>query len=161
MNRIVKQLHKSFGLMKKRNWDKIYVAIDVHETISKPTWDETLALDFYENSIDTLKLLSDRKDICLILWTSSKEENKIGYFNILKENNIHFNYINSNPEVAERSYADYESKFYINLILDDKAGWLPEDWLPLKEYLLVKKLSETKEENTIEELIHTYFQKFN
>lgn len=52
-------------------------------------------------------------------------------------------YINSNPEVTDKHYADYSLKFYINLILDDKAGFLPEeDWRALKGYLKLKNLLE-------------------
>jgi hypothetical protein len=49
-------------------------------------------------------------------------------------------YTNCNPEVADKHYADYESKFYANLMLDDKAGFLPElDWPAVAAYLIVRK----------------------
>lgn len=143
MNRLVRQLEKSFNQLEKKRWDKIYVAIDVHETILEPTWSDVLSHKFYPDSLDTLKLLSDRKDICLILWTSSNKENAQAYSDLLKTEGVNMDYINSNPEVTEKHYADYDSKFYVNLILDDKSGFLPdEDWKALKGYLKLKNLLE-------------------
>ncbi|MEO6303718.1 MAG: hypothetical protein ABIP51_11170 [Bacteroidia bacterium] len=135
-NRLVKQLHKSFELLKTRNWDKIFIAVDIHDTVMKSTYSDTLSYEYYSDALDTLKLMSNHKDICLILWTSSNKNNAKAYFDALKEKGINMDYINENPEVADKHYADYTSKFYINLILDDKAGFLPElDWPALKDYM--------------------------
>ena len=141
MNRLVQQLEKSFAQLEKKKWDRIFVAVDIHETVMEPTWSDTLSSKFYPDAIDALKLMSERKDICLILWTSSNKENAQSYFDILKSHGVNMDYINSNPEVTDKHYADYSLKFYINLILDDKAGFLPEeDWRALKGYLKLKNL---------------------
>jgi hypothetical protein len=157
MNRLVKQLHKSFELLSKRSWDKIFIAVDIHDTVMESTWSDVLSSKFYPDSLETLKLMSDRKDICLILWTSSNKANAQAYFDTLKTHGINMDYINSNPEVADKHYADYTSKFYINLILDDKAGFLPEiDWPMLKSYLRIKK---NVEENTVNlEFLHNFIE---
>lgn len=135
-NRLVRQLEKSFQTMKKREWNRIYVAVDIHDTVMEPTYSEELSHVYYEDALDTLKLMSNNPEICLILWSSSNKSNCAAYKEMLAFEGIQMDYINSNPEVADKHYADYESKFYINLILDDKAGFYPkEDWPALKEYL--------------------------
>lgn len=135
-NRIVKQLIKSFDLIKKRGWEKIYIAVDIHETLMEPTWSDVRSHKFYPCAEDAMRLLAQRKDVCLILWTCSNEENTDMYMKEFNELGFNFMYANCNPEVTDTSYADYTSKFYVNVILDDKAGFLPEDWEAIYNYLL-------------------------
>lgn len=157
MNRLVQQLEKSFNQLTRRKWDKIYVAVDIHETVMEPTWSDTLSHKFYEDSIETLRLLSDRKDVCLILWTSSNKANAQSYFDILKVEGVKMDYINENPEVTDKHYADYASKFYVNLILDDKAGFIPSlDWRAIKGYLKLKNLFE--EGVIVKEVFDTFME---
>jgi hypothetical protein len=143
MSRIVKQFHKSLQILERRRnkgWDKIYVAVDLHETTLEPTWSDERSSVFYNDSIEALKLLSDNNDICLILWTSSSKENAREYKEMLAAHGVNMQYINENPEVADKHYADYESKFYVNVILDDKAGFLPDiDWPAIKSYFQMLK----------------------
>jgi hypothetical protein len=80
-------------------------------------------------AIETLKYLSDRPDITLILWTSSWPKEIEFYTKLFQEYGIKFKYVNSNPEVVSRSYGCYDSKFYFALLIDDKAGFNAEtDW---------------------------------
>ena len=118
-NRIVKQLDKSFRVLEAkrvRGWDRIYIAVDVHETILEPTWSDVKSHKFYNNSVKALRMLSDRKDVVLILWTCSNTQNALDYQTLLKEQGIEFTYINKNPEVDDKHYANYQQKFYANLI---------------------------------------------
>ena len=135
MNRIVKCFEKAFETAKKKNWDKIYIAVDLHETCLKPTWQVELSKEFYPFAKEALMLLSERKDICLILWSCSLPEINKQYSAFFKENNINFNYINENPECKSTSYADFETKLYFSVGLDDKFGFEIEDWQALYKYL--------------------------
>ena len=129
-NRIVRQLDKSFRVLEAkrvRGWDRIYIAVDVHETMLEPTWSDEKSHKFYKNCVKALRMLSNRKDVVLILWTCSNTQNALDYQTLLKEQGIEFTYINKNPEVDDKHYANYQDKFYANLILDDKAGFEPEE----------------------------------
>lgn len=45
-------------------------------------------------------------------------------------------FVNKNPEVVTNGYGDYSDKPYMNVILDDKAGFLPrKDWAKILRYL--------------------------
>lgn len=129
----VKAFHNAFKTMKRKDWDKIYVAVDIHETILHPTWSEERSTTFYKYAQTVLQHLSTREDIVLILWTSTSPANAKIYHDSFRDNHdINFKYINCNPEVESTSYADFDSKFYVNVILDDKAGFEPEkEWLEL------------------------------
>lgn len=139
MNNIVRQLIKAFDLLERKReigWDKIYVGVDIHETVVKPTWTANIDKEFYEFAKETLQMMSQDKEICLILWSCSRPELNKQYFEFFQENGITFDYINENPEVKSTVYADFDTKLYFNVGLDDKFGFnVDEDWKALNDYL--------------------------
>lgn len=140
MNRMVQQFEKSFKVAHERGWNKIYVGLDIHETVMEPTWSKDLSTKFYDNSLETLKLMSDDENVCIILWSSSLDESNEFYKNILAENGVNVNYVMHNPECPSTDYANFDKKMYFNVGLDDKFGFIPnEDWPELYSYFLDKK----------------------
>lgn len=138
MNRIVKQFEKAFRVAKERNFDKIYVGVDIHETCLKPTWSTTLSTEFYEHAKEALQLISNHPNVIMILWSCSLTEHNDKYHNFFKDHGIKFHYINQNPECKSTEFADFESKLYFNVGLDDKFGFDPdEDWKHLIEYFKI------------------------
>lgn len=116
---------------KARGWDKINIAVDWHDTICQSTYNST-ALNFYEAAIPALRKLSKRKDIVLILFTSSYDD-VIEQFldHCEKQYEIFFDYVNCNPEISNTKYGDFSKKFYYDILIDDKAGFNPDtDWIP-------------------------------
>ena len=85
MNRIVKTFEKAFETAKRKNWDKIYVAVDLHETCLKPTWQKEISTEYYSFAKDVLLILSERPDICLILWSCSLAEINKEYYDFFKQ----------------------------------------------------------------------------
>lgn len=119
----------AFSKMKERNWDCIYMAIDAHGTFLKPTYKKDSVFKFYDGSENVLKYLSTRKDIKLILFTSSHTEYISNLLNELVSRGIYFDYVNENPEIESDKISCFETKFYFDVLLDDKAGFNPEtDW---------------------------------
>jgi len=139
MNRIVKAFIKAFETAERKKWDKIYVAVDLHETCLKPTWQKDLSKEYYPHAKEVLQHLSKMDNICLILWSCSLPEVNMEYSDFFKEDGINFDYINENPECPSTDYANFDLKLYFSLGLDDKFGFDPEeDWIALKEYLDIK-----------------------
>lgn len=135
MNRIVNQFKISFKLLKEKSWDKIYVAIDIHETCLKPTWSSKSSTEFYKNALETLQMMSNHPQICLIMWSCSTDKVIHEYLKFFAKNGINFHYANENPECPSTEWANFESKLYFNVGLDDKFGFIPRlDWKPLKRY---------------------------
>ena len=122
-------IDKAIARMRQKNWDKIYIAIDLHGTIIKPTYSEDNVFEYYSGAKECLKMLSDRKDVCIILWTSTHSffiDNALERF---MQDGIQFDYVNENPEVENTILQDFSSKFHFDILLDDKAGFDPlTDW---------------------------------
>ena len=140
MNRIINVFDKAYRVSKERNFNRIFVGVDIHETILKPTWSRTLSTEYYENAKEALQLLSEREEICLILWSCSLVEDNQAYYEFFKKDGINFDYINSNPECPSTHFANFDLKLYFSIGLDDKFGFIPEeDWLAIKEYYETKE----------------------
>jgi len=126
---ILKAFDNAFQKKRERGWEKIYVFVDIHETILKPTYTDSSEKCFYKLAKETLQILSNRKDISLGLYTCSYPEEIQDYLEYFIENGIHFEHINSNLEEGNNKYACFSEKPYFNVLLDDKAGFDPEeDW---------------------------------
>jgi len=137
MNRIVKTFEKAFKTAERKGWTKVYIAVDLHETTLLPTWQKEISTEYYPFAKEVLLMLSERTDICLILWSCSLPEINKEYFEFFKQDGINFDYINENPECPSTDYADFDTKLYFSVGLDDKFGFDPEeDWEPLYNYLL-------------------------
>lgn len=133
---MVKALIKAFETAKRKNWDKIYIAVDLHETCLKPTWQKEISKEYYPFAKEALLKLSSMKEVCMILWSCSLPELNKEYFDFFKEDGINFDYINENPECPSTDYANFDLKLYFSLGFDDKFGFEPdEDWKPILEYL--------------------------
>jgi hypothetical protein len=116
--------------------------IDLHGTIIKPNYKVgDIPTEFYANAKEALRIMSNANDICLIMYTCSHPHEIKQYEALFEENNIHFDYINENPEVVTQpdGYGCYDKKPYMNLLFDDKAGFIPEiEWAGVLDVLKMK-----------------------
>jgi|WetSurMetagenome_2_1015567.scaffolds.fasta_scaffold567747_2 hypothetical protein len=123
---IYKAVINAFAEKIQRKWDMLYFAIDLHGTIIKKyTKDEIVP---YPYALEALKELCNTPDITLILFTSTYPENLTSFYNWCKENGITFKYLNENKECPNSSTGDFSKKFYYNVLIDDRAGFDPEEW---------------------------------
>ena len=136
---ILKWIKKMFAHAEEKEWFETYWTFDIHGTISRPDYRKaTKVVDYYPYAKECLQLMSDRKDIIMILWTSSYPEEMKVYRETLKKDNIHFEYESENPDVSSSkgSFGFYEKKHYFNVLFEDKSGFNPErDWKFLYDYL--------------------------
>lgn len=138
---LLKWIKKMFKHAESKQWYETYWFFDFHGVISKPDYrKEVKEVDYYPYVKETLQYLTkERKDIVLILFTSSYPEEIEIYMNQFKKDNIFFKYINENPEIsnAKGSFGCYDTKKYYNVIVEDKGGFVPEtDWKPIYEYFI-------------------------
>lgn len=121
----------------EKGWDTIYIAIDWHDTITESTYDNTTALKFTTNALKALQLLSFIPKFKLILFTSSYMPKCMELIDVLATHNITIDWVNENPEVENTDFGDFSSKFYYNILLDDKAGFKPDDdWGDVIEFVV-------------------------
>ena len=137
---IIKAFDSAFKRAKEKYWDYIYILIDVHGTIFKPSYLNEEKYEFYPYAKEVLQLLSKDPNIKLILWTSSTNQAALDYGVVFNKNKIYFDYLNCNPEVEQQptdpETLDLSSKYYFNVGIDDKFGFEPEtDWKTIYEYL--------------------------
>ena len=121
---ISKTISRAFDKARKKQWDKTYWLVDVHETIVAPNYNiDKIATDFYPEAKEVLQFLSNRPDITLILYTCSWPQEVAKYEVFFQNNGIHFDYKMKNPEVktVPKQYGYYVDKPYADVVLDDKA----------------------------------------
>jgi hypothetical protein len=134
---ILQAIHKAEKARERHQWDKTYWAIDLHETILVPNWTAgQIPTEFYPGAKEALQIMTDRKDICLFMFTCSHPEDTDAYETLFASHGIYFDYINENPEVTNTALGNYEKKPYYNVLLDDKAGFSPQrDWPEILRWL--------------------------
>ncbi len=127
---ITKAIEKAFLLAKQRNWDKTFWAFDIHETIIYPNYSANeIPTEFYPLAKETLQEITKRGDVCLILYTCSPPSEIGKFLEFFKSHNINFQYVNQNPEVPNGAYGCYDTKFYFDVLFEDKTGFDAEnDW---------------------------------
>lgn len=123
-------IRRTFIDKKRRGWEKIYIAIDLHETLIEGKYNKfNEGAEIYPYAKEFFEWANHRDDIVLILWTSSHKESLDEILPRLEKDGIKFNYINENPECESTELCDFKNKFYFNILLDDKAGFQGEtDW---------------------------------
>jgi hypothetical protein len=134
----------SFNEMKKNNFDKIYVAVDIHNTILVPCWHNAETFNYFPLAKKTLQLMSERDDVCLILWTSSWDDTaNATYKTHFQKEKINFTWLNENPECQNTDLACFNKKFYFSVGIDDRCGFNANiDWLPIFLYFKYKKIKD-------------------
>ncbi len=117
-------------LCKERNWNRMYWAIDLHDTIIKANYSgSTDDIKVSMSALTTLLHLSESPRHCLILFTSSFDKQVNEILEKFKRLNINFDYVNENPEVPDTELGNFTDKWYFNVLLDDKAGFeMDTDW---------------------------------
>ena len=136
-----KWIDKMFKHAFEKEWYSTYWAFDIHGTILVPTFRKnSYDAEFFPWAKETLQLISKRKDIIMLLFTSSYPEEIDHYIKVFNENDILFDYINSNPFInsSAGNFGYYKDKFYFNALFEDKAGFDPEtEWYQI--YSLLKQ----------------------
>jgi len=118
---------RQYEVARKRGWDRMYWAVDLHGTLILPNYrDDELPTTYYAHGQETMGLLSARSDVVLIMYTCSWPKEIKQYLDVFRADGIEFDYVNKNPEVDSEGYGFYNDKPYFNVLLDDKAGFDPE-----------------------------------
>ena len=136
MSSIAKAFEAAFRRKEEKGWEKIYVVVDIHDTILHACDQNEETYDYMPHARPALQLMSSRDDICLILWSGCYPERMEAYRQRFAQDGIHFDYLNENPEVGNSTFQDFSQKLYFNVGIDDKFGFDPEtDWVAVIEAL--------------------------
>jgi hypothetical protein len=136
---VIHAIEKAFKIKEERNWDKLYYAVDLHGTVLVPNYKAgDIPKEAYPYAIEVLRLLTERKDATLILYTCSYPHEIEEYLEYFENSGVKFDYTNSNPEVQTKDggWGYFEDKFYFNVLFEDKASFNPDkDWGVIYYYL--------------------------
>lgn len=137
---LVEYLDKLLQMKEKNGWDCLYFMIDIHNTVIKPTYNKSIDFEYFPHAKEVLKILSERSDIKIIMWTSTYPEMVKRYANRFREDGIIFDYINENPDFEDDYLRCFIDKFYYDIGIDDKFGFDAENgWNYLHDYLKGKR----------------------
>ena len=140
---IIRAIDTQFRRKEGRGWDKIYYFFDLHETVLYPDYDNKHELRFYKYAKEVLQYLSKREDISISIYTCSYPEEIERYIEFFKGHDIHFDFINKNPEAKNTTYGYYRDKPYFNVLFEDKAGFDAEnDWVEIAIYFDLIKVDD-------------------
>ena len=112
---IEKSFDNAFKRMKDRNWEHIYVLVDIHDTIFEACYHEKENHKWYPFSKEALQIMSYARNISLILWTSSHKESINEYLEYFKANGISFDMVNNNSETKNNELSCFDEKTYFNV----------------------------------------------
>ena len=114
-------VRNAFAEKKKRNWDRLYWAIDLHHTVITGTYNRfNDGATIYPYAKEVLDFLYEHPEHKTILWSSSYDD---ALHDITTRFDLKFNYINTNPEVPSNELCNFNNKLYFNILLEDKAGF--------------------------------------
>jgi hypothetical protein len=127
-------IEKAFQKKKVRGYEKIYIAIDLHDVIIEGKFSRlNEGREFYPLAKEILQLWTARKDIVLILWSSSHQDALDDITKWFDEHSIRFDYYNENPDFPSNELCDFSKKFAFDIFLEDKAGFEgATDWSLIK-----------------------------
>lgn len=132
---VIKAIEKAYKKAEERGYDRIYYAIDVHDTILKSNYENGDYEFVNEDAKKCLQMITLRKEVYIILWSSLTETEKENVGIFLYRHGCYIDDINENSLEEDTSYADFSQKFYFSVLLDDKAGFDPDtDWKAIMEW---------------------------
>jgi hypothetical protein len=129
---------RAYELKKQRNFPLVYIALDVHDTIwpGTRTKDTDSVSQYYPLAKEILQFWTNQADTSFILYTCSTTEQTEKINQRLKQDNILIKQFNENKECHNTSLSSFEKKLYFQILLDDKAGFEPEqEWRFVKSAL--------------------------
>lgn len=127
---IAKAIHRAYDVLREREWNTIYWAIDLHGVCMTSNYKSGVHEFISQQAIDVLKIISDRPESKIILWSSVHDDQKGDIVREFARHGIVVSGFNFNQYEGNTRTGCFDEKFYFSILLDDKAGFDPEtDWL--------------------------------
>ena len=153
-------IFRAFYEKRKKGWDKLYFLVDLHGTIvhnydKKDLYNKPI--EYYVGARETLREMSRRKDIHLILWTGTHRKEVKDILQRFVEDGIHFDNVNENPEVKDTDKYCSSEKLYFNIGIDDRFGCDAEsgDW----KYVMIALMDNPEETYSIRVKEHVWLNR--
>lgn len=133
---IIRAVERAYKVMRDRNWDTIYWAVDLHGVCLKSNYENGGYEFINEDALKTLRLISSLPESKIILWSSVHDFEKHAIWDFFEKNGIKINGFNCNAYEKNTKTGCFNEKFYFSVLLDDKAGFDPEtDWWEIYKFI--------------------------
>lgn len=143
---IVKAIERAYRVMKERNWDTVYWAIDLHGVCLKSNYAQGGYEWINPLVLRGLRFISERAENKIILWSSAYPTEYPAIIKFFNDSGIKILAFNENPEAADTPSGCFSSKFYFSVLLDDKAGFDPDnDWYDICTFYQQMNIREIRE----------------
>jgi len=120
----------------QKKWKTIYWLVDVHGVILPPSFHKKNDFRFiHSDAEEVLRWIARTPGQMLIPWTSSYNSELGDIHEWLLSHDIFARAFNCNPFESNTEYANFDKKPYYNILIDDKAGFMPGDWTMVKDTL--------------------------
>jgi hypothetical protein len=131
-------LERAFKKRRERGNPYLFVAVDLHETIIEGKYNRmNEGAAFYPGALEVLRQWTKRPDIKLILWTSSHSDAIADILYRLFSHGVTFDHVNCNPDCPSTDLCDLSSKWYFDVLIEDKASFEgATDWALIKAELI-------------------------
>ena len=146
---IIRAFNIAFAKAKDVGWDKLYVLVDLHDTVLEANFDsersmESLPREWLPGAEEGIRTMAERSDFNLILWSCSYPHEIAEYVKHFHNEGVVFDQVNCNAEVMNTRHGFFLQKPYANIMLDDKAGFHYSDWEHINEFLKNQPILEQK-----------------
>ncbi len=132
---ILKAIDRAYLTKEVRGWDTIYWAIDLHGVCLTSNYEQGGYEWINDLCVEALQIISQRPETKIILWSSVYEQEKIAIAEFFNKQAIPVWGFNQNPWENNTSVSCFDEKFYFSVLLDDKAGFDPDqDWQAIINY---------------------------
>ncbi len=126
---IINAIERAYSVMRDRNWERIYWAIDLHGVCLQSSYSPGDYMLCNHDVVEGLKRIAEQPESKLILWSSCHPGEYKAIIEYFYLHGVRIDYFNENPEEENTTTGNFEKKFYFSVLLDDKAGFNPdEDW---------------------------------
>ena len=132
---IFRAIEQAYDKTAERNWDRVYWALDLHGTCLKSTYVPFTYEWLGDYTKSALQRLVAHPETHLILWSSVQEEEKPHILKFFEDAGIRISGFNSNPMEPGTLTCNVAEKFYMSIIVDDKAGFHPSEWLAIPNFV--------------------------
>lgn len=135
---ILTAVTRAYNVAMQRKYDIVYWCIDLHGTVLESNYSSD-SFNFIngEKTIPALQAISRLPETRIILWSGISKEDEASVRKLFADHAIRVDWVNENPEVENSGTGHYDKKFYFSILVDDKAGFNPNDWQMVADHALI------------------------
>lgn len=139
---INKAITSAFNRAKEKNWEYVVFLVDIHDTIFKASFNKFENYEYLGKAKEALQLMTSRKDVRMILWSSTYIDKLADYMYKMSDDYICFDAVNKNIKGIENTdIAYFDEKPFFSVGIDNAFGFEAEtDWEEVIKSLNQNKL---------------------